>query len=154
MSSANDRKRLDLEGQRLAKSMSEGRMTFNLGSGHGNVTLSLDRLNAQTVSRIYSTLPEAALYNPKKDVYGNEVMDSEGNIQYDRIIRSLGGRADCEEWFCRRLQRADDGGYAYCYRCQCGEFSSDTECYQTGGRFGNRQEAGRLLMTFIITIYG
>lgn len=91
VSSANDRKRLDLEGQRLAKSMSEGRMTFNLGSGHGNVTLSLDRLNAQTVSRIYSTLPEAALYNPKKDVYGNAVMDSEGNIQYDRNNPKLKG---------------------------------------------------------------
>lgn len=91
VSSANDRKRLDLEGQRLAKSMSEGRMTFNLGSGHGNVTLSLDRLNAQTVSRIYSTLPEAALYNPKKDVDGNAVMDSEGNIQYDRNNPKLKG---------------------------------------------------------------
>lgn len=91
VSSANYRKRLYLEGQRLAKSMSEGRMTFNLGSGHGNVTLSLDRLNAQTVSRIYSTLPEAALYNPKKDVYGNAVMDSEGNIQYDRNNPKLKG---------------------------------------------------------------
>lgn len=91
VSAANERARLDLEGQRLAKSMSEGRMTFNLGSGHGNVTLSLDRLNAQTVSRIYSTLPEAALYNPKKDAYGNAVMDSEGNIQYDRNNPKLKG---------------------------------------------------------------
>ena len=31
-------------------------MTFNLGSGNGNVTLTLDKLNAQTVSRIYHTL--------------------------------------------------------------------------------------------------
>lgn len=84
VSAANERARINMESQRLAHSLKEGQMTFNLGSGHGNVTLSLDRLNAQTVSRIYSTLPEAALYNPKKDEYGNAVMDSEGNIQYDR----------------------------------------------------------------------
>lgn len=84
VSAANERARINMESQRLAHSLKEGQMTFNLGSGNGNVTLSLDRLNAQTVSRIYSTLPEAALYNPKKDVDGNAVMDSEGNIQYDR----------------------------------------------------------------------
>lgn len=84
VSAANERARINMESQRLAHSLKEGQMTFNLGSGHGNVTLTLDKLNAQTVSRIYSTLPEAALYNPKKDVDGNAVMDSEGNIQYDR----------------------------------------------------------------------
>ena len=84
VSAANERARINMESQRLAHAMKEGQMTFNLGSGNGNVTLTLDKLNAQTVSRIYSTLPEAALYNPKKDVYGNAVMDSEGNIQYDR----------------------------------------------------------------------
>lgn len=91
VSAANERARINMESQRLAHSLKEGQMTFNLGSGHGNVTLSLDRLNAQTVSRIYSTLPEAALYNPKKDVYGNAVMDSEGNIQYDRNNPKLKG---------------------------------------------------------------
>lgn len=91
VSAANERARINMESQRLAHAMKEGQMTFNLGSGHGNVTLSLDRLNAQTVSRIYSTLPEAALYNPKKDVYGNAVMDSEGNIQYDRNNPKLKG---------------------------------------------------------------
>ena len=84
VSAANERARINMESQRLAHSLKEGQITFNLGSGHGNVTLSLDKLNAQTVSRIYSTLPEAALYNPKKDEDGNAVMDSEGNIQYDR----------------------------------------------------------------------
>jgi hypothetical protein len=34
-------------------------MTFNLGSGNGNVTLTNDKLNAQTVSRIYQTLDPA-----------------------------------------------------------------------------------------------
>lgn len=57
VSSANERARIGLESQRLAHSMKEGQMTFNLGSGNGNVTLTLDKLNAQTVSRIYSTLP-------------------------------------------------------------------------------------------------
>lgn len=59
VSSANERARINMEGQRLAQSLKEGQMTFNLGSGNGNVTLSMDKLNAQTVSRIYSTLPES-----------------------------------------------------------------------------------------------
>lgn len=91
VSAANERARINMESQRLAHSLKEGQMTFNLGSGNGNVTLTLDKLNAQTVSRIYSTLPEAALYNPKKDVDGNAVMDSEGNIQYDRNDPKLKG---------------------------------------------------------------
>lgn len=57
VSAANERARINMESQRLAHSLKEGQMTFNLGSGNGNVTLTLDRLNAQTVSRIYSTLP-------------------------------------------------------------------------------------------------
>lgn len=53
---ANERARINMESQRLAHSLKEGQMTFNLGSGNGNVTLTLDKLNAQTVSRIYHTL--------------------------------------------------------------------------------------------------
>ena len=58
VSSANERARINMEAQRLAHSLKEGQMTFNLGSGNGNVTLTLDKLNAQTISRIYNTLPE------------------------------------------------------------------------------------------------
>lgn len=57
VSSANDRARLNMEAQRLAKALQEDKVTFNLGSGNGNVTLSPDKLNAQTVSRMYHTLP-------------------------------------------------------------------------------------------------
>lgn len=56
VSAANERARINMESQRLAHSLKEGQMTFNLGSGNGNVTLTLDKLNAQTVSRIYYTL--------------------------------------------------------------------------------------------------
>lgn len=56
VSAANERARINMESQRLAHSFKEGQMTFNLGSGNGNVTLTLDKLNAQTVSRIYHTL--------------------------------------------------------------------------------------------------
>lgn len=52
-----EKKRLGMEAQRLARELQQGQMTFNLGSGNGNVTLSIDKLNAQTVSRIYHTLP-------------------------------------------------------------------------------------------------
>ena len=53
-----EQKRINLEASRLAHELKQGQMTFNLGSGLGNVTLSVDKLNAQTVSRIYHTLPE------------------------------------------------------------------------------------------------
>lgn len=56
VSAANERARINMESQRLAHSFKEGQITFNLGSGNGNVTLTLDKLNAQTVSRIYHTL--------------------------------------------------------------------------------------------------
>lgn len=63
VSSANERARIGLESKRLAHELQQGQMTFNLGSGHGNVTLTMDKLNAQTVSRIYSTLPQSVRAN-------------------------------------------------------------------------------------------
>ena len=71
--SSLERQRINMEGQRLAQSLKQGQMTFNLGSGNGNVTLTMDKLNAQTVSRIYHTLPASAIYNTKDD----------GSIDYD-----------------------------------------------------------------------
>ncbi len=72
VSSANERARINLEGQRLAHAMKEGQMTFNLGSGNGNVTLTLDKLNAQTVSRIYHTLPA----NVRSQVQGDPIVQN------------------------------------------------------------------------------
>lgn len=60
--SSLERQRINISAQQLAHSMKQGQMTFNLGSGNGNVTLSIDKLNAQTVSRIFHTLPESVLY--------------------------------------------------------------------------------------------
>lgn len=57
--SSLERQRIGLEAQRLAQSIKQNQVTFNLG-GSENVTLSMDRLNAQTVSRIFSTLPASA----------------------------------------------------------------------------------------------
>lgn len=57
VTSSLERQRINIAAQQAAHDMKEGQMTFNLGSGNGNVTLTLDKLNAQTVSRIYSTLP-------------------------------------------------------------------------------------------------
>ena len=67
VTSSLERQRINISAQQLAQSMKQGQMTFNLGSGNGNVTLSIDKLNAQTVSRIYSTLPDSAIYNTKED---------------------------------------------------------------------------------------
>lgn len=57
VTSSLERQRISISAQQLAHQMKQGQMTFNLGSGNGNVTLSIDKLNAQTVSRIFSTLP-------------------------------------------------------------------------------------------------
>lgn len=57
VNSSFQRQSLALQAKRLAHEMQQGQMTFNLGSG-GNVTLSVDKLNAQTIARIYSTLPK------------------------------------------------------------------------------------------------
>lgn len=70
VSAANERARINMESQRLAHSLKEGQMTFNLGSGNGNVTLTLDKLNAQTVSRIYHTLPA----NVRSQVQGDPIV--------------------------------------------------------------------------------
>lgn len=72
VSAANERARINMESQRLAHSLKEGQMTFNLGSGNGNVTLTLDKLNAQTVSRIYSTLPA----NVRSQVQGDPIVQN------------------------------------------------------------------------------
>ena len=68
-------------------------MTFNLGSGNGNVTLTLDKLNAQTVSRIYHTLPAEVrsqvqgdpIYAPKKDTNGNSMIGLDGKPMQEII---------------------------------------------------------------------
>lgn len=59
VTSSLGRQRINISAQQLAHSMKQGQMTFNLGSGNGNVTLTIDKLNAQTVSRIFSTLPQS-----------------------------------------------------------------------------------------------
>ncbi len=90
VSTTNERARINMEGQRLAQQMREGQMTFNLGSGNGNVTLTLDKLNAQTVSRIYHTLPDAALYNTKKDENSEETVIDYNNpkVKGDPIVQN------------------------------------------------------------------
>lgn len=78
VSSANERARINMEGQRLAQSLKEGQMTFNLGSGNGNVTLTMDKLNAQTVSRIYSTLPQSV----RDNVHGEAIVQNGWTVGY------------------------------------------------------------------------
>lgn len=72
VSAANERARIGMEAQRLAQQLQQGQMTFNLGSGNGNVTLTVDKLNAQTVSRIYQTLPA----NVRSQVQGDPIVQN------------------------------------------------------------------------------
>lgn len=72
VSSSLERMRINIAAQQLAHSMKQGQMTFNLGSGNGNVTLTMDKLNAQTVSRIYHTLPA----NVRSQVQGDPIVQN------------------------------------------------------------------------------
>lgn len=65
-----EQQRLGLEAQRLAHSLKQGEMSFNLGSGNGNVTLSLSQLNASNISRIFNTLPE----DVRNNIHGDAIM--------------------------------------------------------------------------------
>ncbi len=67
VSTSLERQRINIQAQQLAQQVKQGQMTFNLGSGNGNVTLTLDKLNAQTVSRIYHTLPASVRQNVQGD---------------------------------------------------------------------------------------
>lgn len=72
VSSSLERKRINIAAQQAAHAMQQGQMTFNLGSGNGNVTLTMDKLNAQTVSRIYHTLPA----NVRSQVQGDPIVQN------------------------------------------------------------------------------
>lgn len=72
VNSAMERQRVNIAAQQAAQAMKQGQMTFNLGSGNGNVTLSMDKLNAQTVSLIYSTLPA----NVRAQVQGEPIVQN------------------------------------------------------------------------------
>lgn len=78
VSTSLEKQRIGLEAQRLAQQVQQGQMTFNLGSGNGNVTLSLDKLNAQTVSRIYHTLPA----NVRSQVKGDPIVQNGSVVGY------------------------------------------------------------------------
>lgn len=78
VTSSLERQRINISAQQLAHSMKQGQMTFNLGSGNGNVTLTLDKLNAQTVSRIYSTLPVSV----RSQVQGDPIVQNGFVVDY------------------------------------------------------------------------
>lgn len=78
VNSERQAKQLELQGKQYAKQLSQGSMTFNLGSGFGNVRLTQDQLNATNVSRIFNSLPDGLKAKVQgapikiKDAYNNE----------------------------------------------------------------------------------
>ena len=78
VTSSLERQRINISAQQLAHSMKQGQMTFNLGSGNGNVTLTIDKLNAQTVSRIFSTLPQSV----RAQVQGDPIVQNGSVVGY------------------------------------------------------------------------
>lgn len=67
VTSSIERAKLGLEAQRIAHELKSGQMTFNLGPGEGNVTVSADKLNAANISRIFHALPVQVWTNVKGD---------------------------------------------------------------------------------------
>jgi len=84
VTSSLERQRINISAQQLAHAMKQGQMTFNLGSGNGNVTLTIDKLNAQTVSRIFNTLPMVEIGKDKK---GNPIK-VRGGCQGEPIVQN------------------------------------------------------------------
>lgn len=79
VTSAQNAQRLKMEGQRLAHELKQnGGVTFTLGKGQGDVHISKDRLNSQTVSYVFNQLPASV----KKDVHGQEIM----TMQYGQKV--------------------------------------------------------------------
>lgn len=76
-----ERQKLSLQAAQYAEQVKQGQITYNLG-GNENVTLHLNRVNAQTISRIYSTLPASVRANVGEPVIVGGVVqtDKQGNI--------------------------------------------------------------------------
>ncbi len=79
-----ERQSLAMEGQRIADGLRRGQVTFNLGEGQGNVSLRADQVNTQTVSRIFSTLPQSV-----RDSVGEPKLDSLGRPTDERETPSV-----------------------------------------------------------------
>ena len=79
VTSSQNAQRLKMEGKRLAHELKQnGGVTFTLGKGKGNVHISKDRLNAQTVSYVFQQLPA----NVRADVHGQEIMTMQNGIKF------------------------------------------------------------------------
>ena len=79
VTSSQNAQRLKMEGKRLAHELKQnGGITFTLGKGKGNVHISKDRLNAQTVSYVFQQLPA----NVRADVHGQEIMTMQNGIKF------------------------------------------------------------------------
>lgn len=79
VTSSQNAQRLKMEGQRLAHELKQnGGVTFTLGKGQGDVHISKDRLNAQTVSYVFQQLPASV----RADVHGQEIM----TMQYGQKV--------------------------------------------------------------------
>lgn len=77
-----EKQKIGIQAQQLAQQIKQGQMTFNLG-GSENVTLSMDKLNAQTISRIFSTLPASVRANIKGDpIMGKDQLGAPKVIGY------------------------------------------------------------------------
>ena len=94
--SSREAHRLAMEGKRLAMQQAQGQMSFNLGPGNGNVVLSSAQLNAQTVSRIFRTLPQKVRDNVHgqpiytEDQFGNKVVSGYGDPSTEAMLIAIG----------------------------------------------------------------
>lgn len=76
---------LSLQAQSLAHQLAQGQVTFNLGAGHENVTLTRDKFNDTNVSHIFETLPMAD--TRRKDTDGKPIM-ARGGLSGEPIVQN------------------------------------------------------------------
>lgn len=72
-----ERQRLSMQAQSLALDIQQNQVTWNLG-GNENVTLSLDKLNATNIGRLFNLLPEDV-----RNSIGEPMVDEKGLTVYD-----------------------------------------------------------------------
>lgn len=89
--SEQKRKELALSWARVHSDQKENKFTYSLGSGHGYATIPADRLNHETVSAIYGTLPADVrtakgkpIYQEKYNAMGQKVKEIVGYEQPER----------------------------------------------------------------------
>lgn len=110
-----ERQRLAMEGQRLGEELRRGHVTFNLGKDKGNVSLRADQVNTQTVSRIFSTLPESvrdSVGEPEVDSFGRPT-GKRGRPSVEAMLTAIGLNVGSSPATQEAIRQVAEGSISY-----------------------------------------